>query len=69
MDENFIAMTEEEQQQQKDMADITQEEADALDIDVDPDDQNEDFNDDQIQYEGPDIGEGDNNDNFEFLGY
>jgi hypothetical protein len=69
MDDNFIALTEEEQQQQKEIVDMEKEEAEALDVDVDPDDVNEDFNDEQVQYEGPDIGEGDNNENLVFLGY
>jgi hypothetical protein len=68
-DENFIILTDEEQQQQKELIDIANEEADALDVDIDPEDTNEDFNDEQVQYDGPDIGEGDNNENFVYLGY
>jgi len=67
LDDNFNVVTEEEAEKQKELADIGLEEVEALDVDVDSEDVNEDFADNEVQYEGPDVGE--NNESYELLGY
>jgi hypothetical protein len=67
MDENFNIISEEDAEKQKELADIGNEEAEALDVDVDSEDVNEDFNDTEVQYDGPDVGE--NNEDYQLLGY
>lgn len=67
MDENFNIVSEEDAENQKELIDINNEESEALDVDVDSEDVNEDFNDHEVSYEGPDVGE--NNEDYELLGY
>jgi hypothetical protein len=67
MDENFNIITDEDAEKQKELLDIGTEEAEALDVDVDSEDVNEDFNDTEVQYDGPDVGE--NTEDYQLLGY
>ena len=67
LDDNFNVVSEEDVEKQKELIDIGNEEVEALDIDVDIDDIDNDLNDHEISYDGPDVGE--NTEDYVFLGY